>query len=227
MNQFCVVLPVYNNPDSYLAVIQSITATGYPLIVVDDGSTTPVTVPEGVHLIVHPKNRGKGVAITTGGEKARTLGYSHFAVMDADGQHYARDLGRFAPFTENNLLTIGVRDLSGDHVPSSSRFGCRFSNFWVKIETGRTLKDTQSGFRLYPVSVLDLPLRASRYDYEIEVLVQHLWHHGAVAEVAIDTHYPPQDERVSHFDKWHDNRRLSMLHTRLTLQRWLLLKGRF
>ncbi|MCW8838825.1 MAG: glycosyltransferase, partial [Thiovulaceae bacterium] len=78
----CVIIPVYNSP--YIdEVIKDTLQYGYQLIVVDDGSSTKVNVPDGVTLITHEKNMGKGEAILSGAKKAKELGYDFFVTMDA------------------------------------------------------------------------------------------------------------------------------------------------
>ena len=49
------------------------------------------------------------------------------------------------------MKIIGSRNLTGDHVPGISLFGRKFSNFWVAYQTGLSVRDSQSGFRLYPL----------------------------------------------------------------------------
>ena len=91
------------------------------------------------------------------------------------------------------------------------------------MESGRWLGDTQSGFRAYPLSILDLNLKQSHYDFEIEVLIKHLWKKREIKEVEIEVYYPPKGTRVSHFDKVTDNVRLSKLHSRLVFKNLLRL----
>lgn len=227
MKASCIVIPVYNNPDTIKQVVSDALETGAEVIVVDDGSQPPVRldpVPERVHLLRHAANAGKGEALLMGGNKAKVLGYASFFAVDADGQHFAREVESFAGKNTAECIVIGCRRF-GENVPGSSRFGRAFSNFWIRVETGLQLRDTQSGFRSYPVTVLDLPLKKKRYDFEIEVLVRHAWSGGCIEEVEIGVHYPVAGERVSHFHGFKDNVRLSMLHTMLVLRRWLRLAG--
>jgi predicted LPLAT superfamily acyltransferase len=113
-----------------------------------------------------------------------------------------------------------VRDFTAPNVPDSSRFGRKFSNLWIRIETGKWLADTQSGYRAYPVGLLSrIPLGSRRYDFEVEVLVRGLWAGLPTAEVPIATWYAPPGERISHFHKWKDNARISRLHARLVGRR--------
>jgi glycosyltransferase involved in cell wall biosynthesis len=222
VKQSCIVIPVYNNPDTIQEVVRDALETGAYVIVVDDGSEPSVTFEEAsdsLELLRHSRNKGKGEAIISGGSRARALGFDAFFVVDADGQHFPSEISRFEDKQRDKCIVIGNRRFE-ENVPGSSQFGRKFSNFWVRLETGRSLDDTQSGFRSYPVSILDLPLHKKRYDFEIEVLVQHLWAGGCVEEVEISVYYPKPEERISHFDKFRDNVRLSLLHSSLVLRRW-------
>ena len=105
-------------------------------------------------------------------------------------------------------------------MPSSSRFGREFSDFWIHAQTGESVADTQSGFRVYPVQgVLDLALRCRRYDFEVEVITRALWAGMRVEQAPIRVWYPPARDRVSSFRPFLDNVRLSITHARLVLRR--------
>ena len=237
-----VVVPVYNHAASLRNVVQASLAHA-SVLVVDDGSTDlpppgvsvdplreiPLeTFAEGhplhglpIFYARHEENRGKGKAILTGADIARRLGYSHIVTVDADGQHYPGDIPAFleAVAVEPLAIFVGKRDFSVPDVPGSSRFGRAFSNFWYKVQTGKKIGDSQSGFRVYPLFVLEnLVLGESRYSFEIEVLVRAAWAGFAVRDVPIRVYYPPKSERVSHFHPVMDNVRLSILNTRLTVR---------
>ncbi len=221
----CVVVPVYNSP--YISeVIKDVKRYGYTLIVVDDGSDSRVEVKDDDTIVLtHPKNLGKGEAILSGAKKAKELGFKSFVTMDADKQHVASEVEKLTAAYKENTIVIGSRNFNAKNVPKSSKFGRKFSNFWVNLETFKNLKDTQSGFRVYPISILDLNLKKRRFDFEIEVLVLHSFGGGDIVEVEVECYYPPISQRVSHFDKVKDNFRLSMVHSRLFIQRFFLLRG--
>ena len=231
MYKVAIVIPVYNNPQSIAKVVDdALKDTTLDVIVVDDGSTQKVTSllreHSRLHVVEHDQNRGKGEAILSGAKVAKERGYSHFFIIDGDGQHYPKEVAHFFEHIEDESIIIGNRKFE-QNVPESSKFGRKFSNFWIKVETGLALDDTQSGFRLYPISILELPITRERYDFEIEVLVRHAWRKRPIKEVDIAVYYPKKEERISHFDKFRDNVRLSLLHTQLTLERYLLLRGWF
>ncbi len=221
----CVVIPVYNSP--YInEVIKDVLTLNYEIIVVDDGSDNGIKINDSnIHLITHKQNRGKGEAILSGAKKAKELGYKFFVTMDADKQHISTEIFKLIDVLEENCIIIGSRDFEEENVPKSSIFGRKFSNFWVNLETFKSLKDTQSGFRIYPTTILDLNIKKRRFDFEIEVLVLHCFSGGKVKEVDVECYYPPPKKRISHFDKVKDNFRLSCIHSKLVMQRFLLLRG--
>ena len=228
MHKTCIVIPVYNNPTTIEETTYKALKTNSIVIVVDDGSTPSVMLnideDESLYLLRHDVNSGKGEAILTGGKKAKELGFDSFFVVDGDGQHFPHEIQNFVGKDLENSIVIGCRRF-GENVPGSSKVGRKFSNFWIWTETGLHLDDTQSGFRSYPVSVLDLNIEKRRYDFEIEILVRHVWGGGYIEEVEIEVYYPTPDERVSHFHALQDNVRLSKLHSRLFFKNMLRLIG--
>ena len=219
-----IVIPVYNHAGTLREVVTRTLDVCGNVLVVDDGSTdrsAEVIKDLPVRFIRHEKNRGKGAAILTAAAEARRLGMSHIITIDADGQHDPANISRFIPVIRENPLAIvvGKRIFNNKTVPFSSRFGRSFSNFWLRVETGYSLKDTQSGFRAYPVIVLEwLKLHEKRYSFEIEVLVKAAWAWITLKEVDISVYYPEPGKRISHFRPFMDNLALTVLNTRLTIR---------
>jgi glycosyltransferase involved in cell wall biosynthesis len=219
-----LVIPVFNHGATLVSVMAKALESGWRVLIVDDGSSDHG--PEqasGPGLLVHtlPKNQGKGAAILAGARIAREMGYEAIVTLDADGQHNPAEADILLTATEKDwpAIVIGNRRMEGKFVPKASRFGRVFSNFWVRIETGMELPDTQSGMRLYPVhELLQIPLKTRRFDFEIEALVRLIWAGVPVLSVSVSVHYPKPDERVSHFNMVTDNIRLSILHTFLVLR---------
>lgn len=234
-----IVVPVYNHAGSLRRVAAGALCHG-PVLVVDDGSTDMPAVPGHesltpmrpeafpgehplrglpVYYTRHARNMGKGRAILTGADFAARLGNSHIITIDADGQHDPEDIPAFLEAVTADPLAIfvGRRDFNTPNVPGGSRFGRAFSNFWFRVQTGKDVGDSQSGFRAYPLAVLNkLTLTESHYSFEVEVLVRAAWAGFCVTDVPIRVHYPPRNERVSHFRPIMDNLRLTVLNTRLT-----------
>lgn len=228
-----VCIPTFNNAESIVGVIrETLEQCQRPVLVLDDGSDIPVLefIEKdsglkqllGNRLTVHrfEQNQGKGAALQKAFQIALQRNFTHVITMDGDGQHKASDLN----VIQNEILLhpwaliIGKRKLTGEHVPSSSKFGRKFSNFWVKYQTDQTVEDSQSGFRSYPLFfVQNFNFFTKKYDFEIEILIRLMWKKVAVREVEIDVYYPPHGERVSHFDKLWDNVKISLLNTVLVI----------
>ncbi len=221
-----VLIPLYNHADTVAEVVKKAISTGYPVLVVDDGSTDNGLISLknlDCQTIILPENRGKGAAILAGARYAAENGFEALVTLDADGQHNPLEAEALIAEAEQGTwpaVIIGAREMTQETVPGSSHFGKNFSNFWVRLECGRSLPDTQSGMRLYPVKeLLLLDLKRTRYDFEIELLVKAVWAGVDARSVSVSVHYPPADERISHFNKLIDNWRLTLLHTSLICRR--------
>ena len=196
-----------------------------PLIVVDDGSTdASFRIPEavaGLTLIRHPVNRGKGAALRTGFAAALEQGCDWAVTLDGDGQHRPEDVpALLAEATRGGRrIVVGRRlGMAGRNVPWTSRFGRSFSNFWVWAAGGPLISDSQSGFRCYPLpESLQLGVRASRYQFEVEILVRARRRGIDTVEVPVEVVY--QGDRVSHFRPWLDFWRNSATFSRLICSR--------
>ena len=221
---FVIVIPVYNHAGTVRDVTKRALEVQSAVIVVDDGSTDGgINALKGldIHLLQHPINRGKGAAILTAAKASRRLGATHIVTMDADGQHDPADYRQFVSLVSScpEAIIVGKRNFEGINVPGITRFGRHFSNFWLRIQTGQSIGDSQCGFRVYPLKVLErLKLRESGFAFEVEVLVKAAWAGVELREVDISVHYPPPHERISHFNFFKDNVRLTLLNTKLTLR---------
>lgn len=216
----CICIPTYNNPTTINAVVADcLEKTDLPILVVDDGSDVPVAPPlesGRVRVIRFAKNQGKGAALRAAFEDCVSKGFTHLLSIDADGQHFASEIRKVTKLAHYHPwdLIIGCRKLDAETVPGVSKFGRNFSNFWVNFQTGTKIRDSQSGFRLYPLfHVQNLTFWTRKYDFEIEVLIRLLWKGVAIRETEIEVYYPPKDERISHFNKFSDNVRISVLNT--------------
>lgn len=221
-----IVIPVYNHGTRISDVVYQVLPLGFPVFVVDDGSTdtTPdiLRALDTITVLTHSHNKGKGAALRTGFTAAQHS--CDWAVtIDADGQHKPEDIENLLQAVQDNNRTIVIGNRQGmnqDHVPWTSKFGRKFSNFWVWVSGGPMVSDSQSGFRLYPLpEVLGLDVRARRFQYEVEVLVKAHQKEIVVVEAPVQVVYQKGAERISHFHPWHDFVRNSATFSRLIFQR--------
>lgn len=229
----CVLIPTYNNERTLKTVLDDVLQYTDNVLVVNDGSTDSTseilkTYPQ-IHLVSYDKNIGKGWALRQGFKKALSLGYDNAITIDSDGQHFADDLYKFLDQLEltPNAIIIGARNMNQSAVPGKSSFGNKFSNFWFKVETGITMPDTQSGYRLYPIRAMEqLKFITKKFEFEIEVLVRSAWKGIKVTSVPVKVFYAEKGVRVSHFRPFKDFSRISVLNTVLVTIAFLYIKPR-
>lgn len=228
-NKCCVIIPTYNNIGTLAHVIDSVLEFTSNVIVVNDGSTdSTLEILKGfneIHVHSYPKNKGKGFALRSGFKAALNLGYEYAITIDSDGQHMASDLPNFlTALDENqNAIIIGARNLNQDNVPGKSSFGNKFSNFWIKLETGCDMPDTQSGYRLYPIKAMSkINFYTNKFEFEVEVLTRSAWRNINLVSIPIEVYYAAPDERISHFRPFKDFTRISVLNTYLVTMTFLI-----
>jgi len=220
-----IVVPTYNNAATVGGVIESLFAFGLPLIVVNDGATDETAGilakfanDRRVNVVVHPINRGKAAALRTGFNEAAERGFTHAITMDSDGQLDCGDVPRMleAARSSPSALVIGVRDDSAADYPSRSKRGRTASNFFVKLESGLVVSDSQCGLRVYPLA-LTTKLRcwAERFGFETEIITRTGWAGGSIVEVPVSCKYEEPGKHKSHFRPWIDSWRAVGMHARL------------
>ena len=211
----CAVIPTYNNGGTVAEVVRRVLQQGLPVIVVDDGSTDGTQdAVKGldIKILRHSQNRGKGIALRTGLEEARRLGYRQALTIDADGQHDPSDIPALVAAAAPRTLVVGSRNIAAEGMSSGSTFANRFSNFWFTLQTAHKLPDTQTGFRIYPLEDLpSLKLLTARYEAELTLLVFSAWKGLKLVPVPVKVYYP--EDRVSHFRPFADFFRISVLNT--------------
>ena len=213
-----VVIPAYEPDEKLLRVVAELKRdTDYAIVVVNDGSSEaaePVfaALPEGVTLLRHAQNRGKGRALKTAYEYIA----AHFpqsegiVTVDADGQHLPADVVRVSEDWEAHpeALVLGSRRFTGT-VPWRSRAGNAITRVVFRLSTGVSVYDTQTGLRAFAVSSIPmmLEMRGERYEYEINVLLYATRQHMPIREVTIETVYIA-DNASSHFHPMRDSWRI-------------------
>lgn len=214
-----LIVATYNHGSRVRKVVVNALPYIADILVVVDGSTddTLDRLQELPIKILHfPKNRGKGAALKKGFREAERLGWDYAITMDSDGQHQAEDLPKFIAAIRQNpaAIIVGDRDMTAPDVPGSSKFGKNFTNFWLKVETGITVADGQSGFRAYPVKAVNaLRTWFNRYEFEVEILARAAWADMPITALPIHVDYHPEGQRISHFRPFWDNFRTSLLNT--------------
>ncbi len=218
----CIIIPTYNNANTLARVIEGVLnfSEGNDVILINDGSTDSTSsilekFQDRLIILTHAPNVGKGYSLRKGFKEATLRGFQNAITIDSDGQHFPDDISQFIAAGKENpgALLMGSRNMEQAGVPGKSSFGNKFSNFWFWVETGITLPDTQTGFRLYPLDTLkQIKLFTKKFETEIEVIVKLAWRDVKCVSVPVKVLYD-KDERVSHFRPFQDFTRISILNT--------------
>jgi len=224
-----IVIPAYKPGPALVSLVKALlpTAPG-PIIVIDDGSGAQfapvfesVAALDGVELIRHAVNLGKGAALKTGINHALVQFPDCMGIVtaDADGQHAPEDIARVAAALRRNpnALIMGVRAF-GAATPLRSRLGNRITCVLMRYTLGQSLADSQTGLRGIPAAMLPhlLRLASSRYEYELDMLIACQQQGCPVEEVPIRTIYI-DGNKSSHFQPIADSMRIYFVLFRFTL----------
>lgn len=107
-----VVVPAYNEQDAIADVVAQITASGFRVLVVDDGSTDHTrtrAAAAGAEVVSLNSNSGVGVAIRTAFAAAVERGYEAIVQCDADGQHPVEDIPALIAASKGVDVVVGSR----------------------------------------------------------------------------------------------------------------------
>ncbi|HII71143.1 TPA: glycosyltransferase family 2 protein [Candidatus Woesearchaeota archaeon] len=164
-----IVIPAHNERKYIAGVIKRTKKFCKNIIVVDDGSTDntfEVAKKEGIVVLKHIVNLGKGAALKTGCEYALKKGAGIIVVMDADGQHRPEDIPRFLKALQGNDIIFGARSLDKT-MPSILKFGNWFINRTNQVLFDVSLMDTQSGYRAFTAEAYR-KIKWDAQDYSVE-----------------------------------------------------------
>ena len=203
-----IVIPALDPPETLLGLVDALRfgAMGR-LVVVNDGSADvslfrALESMQGVTVLHHVTNRGKGEALKTGFRHLLACkALTNIVTVDADGQHLAEDIDRVygAAGSEPGALILGARSFEGD-IPLKSAVGNKATRAVLKLTAGLDLKDTQTGLRAVPRSLAErcLAIESARYEFELEMLLLAKRTGIPIRETGIATVYADRN-RATHF----------------------------
>ncbi len=197
-----VIMPVYNEFDTIREILRRVhdMKMADEIVIIDDGSEdgtrdilAEIDGKNGVRVILHERNQGKGAAIRTGLQEATG---DIFLIQDADLEYDPRDYEKLlAPLHEGLAdVVYGSRFMGAPH---------RVAMFWhmvanklltlmTNILYDTILTDMETGYKVFRREVVEgMELRANRFDFEPEFTAKILKRKFRIFEVPIS--FNPRD----------------------------------
>jgi glycosyltransferase involved in cell wall biosynthesis len=174
----CIVIPAYNAARTIGDVVRGAATHVRKVIVADDGSidgTGPIASAAGAEVIHITPNQGKGNALKVLFRTAIARGYDAAISMDADGQHDPEDLPQFLAAHRHSpaSILVGTRMRDTRNIPRARYNAMHIARFYVSLVANQFVEDTQCGYRLYPLSIVQqLNLMTEKYVTETELLMK-------------------------------------------------------
>ncbi len=199
----CILIPAFNEECRIGPVVSGALVHGYPVVVIDDGSTdgTGALVRSlGAEVVRHEVNLGKGASLVSGFDYARKHGHTVVVTLDADGQHDPAEITRFLDTYRRTGIPvlIGNRMWNDAGMPLVRRWTNRAMSKLLCRIMKTHIPDTQCGFRLYRTDVLSFaPAVSRRFAMESEVLLHLALRGFRMDSVRISTIYQGSRSRIN------------------------------
>ncbi|ODT46567.1 MAG: hypothetical protein ABS70_00580 [Nitrospira sp. SCN 59-13] len=222
------IIPAYNEAGTIHHVASRTLYYVEQVVVVDDGSTDqtvsslrelPVTV------LRHAKNLGKAAALRRGMQYAVAQGAGAIITLDGDGQHDPAAIPALLALhrLDPRAIVVAARRRHRHTIPRLRVLAQRIADFWISLAAGCTVEDSQSGFRLYPISAWTAagwPCDSSSgFVFESEILIEAGRSGIPIRSVPISAIYG-RHLRQSHFQSGRDIAAITRMVAGKILTEW-------
>ena len=231
---YSLVIPALNESGTIRDVVERALHYIDDLIVIDDGSTDRTSEALAglpITLLKNTKNMGKAASLWLGFLHAMQVGAKAVITIDGDGQHAPEDIPTVLAVANQweDSLILGTRTRKDWRSSLSIRVGAnRVADFWISWAAGYCIADSQSGFRVYPVSLLkQLTIKHGEkqgFVFESEVLIEAAKLGVRSISVGIEAR-PSQGMRPSHFRPVIDILLITQMVAWRLLSRGMYLRG--
>lgn len=190
-----VIMPVYNEEDTLEEIFAKVRSVGLvsEIVIVDDGSRdrtreilNGLKQLQGVKVILHEKNQGKGAAVVTGIQAATE---DLLIVQDADLEYDPNDYHKLVQPLEEGRCDV----VYGTRFASSSQdalllnyLANRFLTFVTNLLYRSNLTDMETCYKVFRREVVeDMTIHARRFEFEPEFSAKILKRNVRIEEVPI------------------------------------------
>lgn len=222
LNEIAVVIPALNPNERMVSLVKDLHESGFEnIILVDDGSEIENRIyfkackeTYNCRIIRHVVNFGKGMALKSAFNHIldNRPDISGTVTVDCDGQHQVNDIITCAKLVCENpdKLILGCRQFDDKDIPLRSRFGNKFTRYFIRLLCGIHVSDTQTGLRGMSRELIQeyfANTKGERFEYEMNMLLAAKDHQVPILEYPIKTIYLENNES-SHFNPFIDSIRI-------------------
>lgn len=156
-----IIIPAYNESLNIERVVDHLTSKfpQYDYVIVNDGSkdnTADICRAKNYNFVDLPINLGLSCAVQTGMRYAVKNGYDAVLQMDGDGQHRPEYIEKMIQEMERSgaEIVIGSRFVTEKKPKTMRMLGSNLISCFIKLSTGKKIKDPTSGMRLFGKNVI-------------------------------------------------------------------------
>lgn len=214
-----VVIPAYNEAKTIRKVTTACLNQIRHVIVVDDGSqdgTREELDGLKMSLLCNAQNAGKAASLWRGMQKARELGMQAVITLDGDDQHDPAQIPRLIDKAVESepAIIIAARLQNRANAPRARLFANNLADFGISLAAGQPVTDSQSGYRFYPLELLDKVqpkiTKKRGFVFESEIIIDAMHNGYACHGIAIESIYR-SGARPSHFRPVADTTRIVIM----------------
>ena len=164
-----VLIPVFNEEETLLSVLEPLATQADQIVIVDDGSADRSLVlaqeyarrNHHVDVLHLPQNHGMSTALREGFEhlasqlqRGKLAPEDILLTLDADGQHDSGEIRGLCDHMEREALDVALTRRDFGLYPFHKRVGNLLMTVWGSLCSGHRYYDVESGFRALRLKVL-------------------------------------------------------------------------
>jgi glycosyltransferase involved in cell wall biosynthesis len=205
----CVVMPAYNAEKTLERTLADLPLDWVDdIVVVDDASrdrTVEIARSLGLHVVVHPKNRGYGGNQKTCYREALSRGADVAVMVHPDHQYDPKCVPELvAPLLRGQCDAVfGSRMLGGRPLEGGMPKWKYLANIGLTAVANATfyvfLSEYHSGLRAYSRRFLEsvnLEANSDDFVFDTEIIAQAVWQGLRIQEIPIQTRYFPEASQI-------------------------------
>jgi len=186
-----LIIPAYNEAQNIEKTIKDVKENSeYDYIIINDCSkdnTKEICEKNNFNVISLPINYGLTSGIQLGMKYALKYDYDVAIQFDGDGQHQAKYLKDLVKEIENgNDIVIGSRFVEKKKPFTMRMLGSRIISFFIKLTTGKSIKDPTSGMRAFNKKTIAEFIRNNSLTPEPDTLVYMMKKKYKIKEVQVE-----------------------------------------